>query len=163
MRLSAKQIGDKHGLTSREVNQLLKRQGFLKGEPNNWCPTEKAEPYIHETDYKRGTGGYKQYNPSWTVTTYDKSILKELYFSQEEKQAAREADAEARRKKREEQNKPDLSKLIETIGEETDDSISVSKLIGGIIGASAAVAVIIQNNVLNRWYGKLYIISPKKL
>ena len=64
MRLSAKQIGDKHGLTSREVNQLLKRQGFLKGEPNNWCPTEKAEPYIHETDYKRGTGGYKQYNPS---------------------------------------------------------------------------------------------------
>ena len=65
------------------MNRVLVRNGFLEGEPGDYTPTEKAEPYVEEKYYHRGCGGYAFYNRSWTTRTYDPSIIDELNIDDE--------------------------------------------------------------------------------
>lgn len=97
MRKSARILGEDIGLNSQEMNQLLKDQGFLEGEPGAYVVTEKGAQFAKETDFYRGTGGYPWYNCDWTQRTWDESIRGILDISPEKCQAARDAVAEARR------------------------------------------------------------------
>ncbi len=74
MQLSARLLGEAYGLNAEEMNRVLKKLGFLEGEPGNYTPTEKAMKYVMEKDYHRGCGGYSSYNRYWTTRTFDDSI-----------------------------------------------------------------------------------------
>jgi hypothetical protein len=74
MRKSARILGQEFGLTSQEMNFVLKEEGYLDGEPGNYFITEKGEKYAEEQDYHRGTGGYAHYNRYWTTRTWDDGI-----------------------------------------------------------------------------------------
>ena len=65
MNKSARVLGQEIGLTAQEMNQLLKAEGMLEGEPGAYSPTEKGKKYVNETDYHRGPGGYSWYNRDW--------------------------------------------------------------------------------------------------
>lgn len=71
---SARILGKDYGLTAQEMNQLLKDQGFLDGNPGEYFVTEKGAPFAKEIDFHRGSGGYAQYNRYWTERTWDESI-----------------------------------------------------------------------------------------
>lgn len=47
MSLSARRIGTMFGLTSEEMNVLLKEAGFLSGEPGNYVPTEMGGEFCY--------------------------------------------------------------------------------------------------------------------
>jgi len=94
---SARILGEDFGLTAQEMNQLLKDQGFLDGDPGAYFLTEKGAEFAKEIDFHRGTGGYAQYNRYWTERTWDESIKDVLDTSYESRRAARDAVAEARR------------------------------------------------------------------
>ena len=96
---SARILGEDLGLNSQEMNQLLKDQGFLEGDPGAYVVTEKGAQFAKETDFHRGPGGYSWYNRDWTQRTWDESIKDVLDTSPESRQAARDAVAEARRLK----------------------------------------------------------------
>ena len=96
---SARILGKEFGLNSQEMNQLLKDQEFLKGDPGAYVVTEKGAQFANETYFNRGTGGYSWFNRSWTTRTWDESIINVLDTSPERCQAARDAVAEARRLK----------------------------------------------------------------
>lgn len=102
MQKSARQLGKELGLSDREMNQLLKNEGFITGKPNNWSVTEKGKAYAELEDRRSGVGGFQQYNPTWTITTYDDSILDSIEITEEKLKAAREASVEATRAAREE-------------------------------------------------------------
>lgn len=94
---SARILGKDYGLTAQEMNQLLKDQGFLDGNPGEYFVTEKGAPFAKEIDFHRGSGGYAQYNRYWTERTWDESIKDVLDTSAESRDTARAAVAEARR------------------------------------------------------------------
>ena len=94
---SARILGEDFGLTAQEMNQLLKDQGFLDGNPGAYFLTEKGAEFAKEMDFHRGTGGYARYNRYWTERTWDESIKDVLDTSYESRRAARDAVAEARR------------------------------------------------------------------
>lgn len=94
---SARILGADYGLTAQEMNQLLKDQGFLDGNPGEYFVTEKGAPFAKEIDFHRGTGGYAQYNRYWTERTWDESIKDVLDTSAQSQHIARAAVAEARR------------------------------------------------------------------
>ncbi len=96
---SARILGQDLGLNSQEMNQLLKEQRFLEGDPGAYVVTDKGAQFAKETDFHRGTGGYSRYNANWTQRTWDESIKDVLDTSPESRQAARDAVAEARRVK----------------------------------------------------------------
>jgi len=43
MSKSATALGQEYGLTAREMNFVLREEGFLGGEPGNYTVTEKGE------------------------------------------------------------------------------------------------------------------------
>lgn len=98
---SARILGQDYGLTAVEMNFLLKEEGFLDGEPGTYFLTEKGKNYAHEQIDGRGTGGYLQYNPSWSVRTWNPSITDELDVTEERKQQLREAARAARQERAE--------------------------------------------------------------
>ncbi len=57
MRKSARMLGQKCGLTSQDINFVLKEEGYLNGDADNYSVTEKWVPLAEKTDYYRGTGG----------------------------------------------------------------------------------------------------------
>lgn len=83
MQVSARILGQDYGLTAEEMNRVLVKLGFLKGEPGDYSLTEKAMEYAVEKDFHRGTGGYSCYNRYWTTRTYDDSIKEVLDVSTE--------------------------------------------------------------------------------
>lgn len=83
MQESARIMGQKYGMTAQEMNCALKKLGFLKGEPGNYSPTEKAMKYVEETDFHSGCGGYSWYNRYWTTRTFDDSIEDALNITPE--------------------------------------------------------------------------------
>lgn len=148
MNKSATMLGAKYGLSAQEMNLALEKLGYLKGEPGEYCPTEKAMPYIHEKEYHRGTGGYSQYNRYWTTRSYDESIEDELDITEslikevkEELAARRRAQLEARK----EMFKPvetEFSEKITDAAEElskidTDSNCLKTLKIVGVVGLSA--------------------------
>ena len=96
---SARILGEDLGLNSQEMNQLLKDQGFLEGDPGAYVVTEKGAQFAKETDYHRGTGGNSYYNRDWTQRTWDESIKDVLDTSPESRRAACDSVAKARRQK----------------------------------------------------------------
>lgn len=83
MQVSARILGREYGLTAEEMNRVLVKLGFLKGEPGNYDLTEKALQYAIEKSYHRGTGGYSCYNRYWTERTFDDSIKEVLNVTSE--------------------------------------------------------------------------------
>jgi len=75
MSKSATQLGKDLGLTGQEMNQLLKSEGMLSGEPNGWSITEKGKAYASQNDHHAGLGGSPWYNRDWTTTSWDESVL----------------------------------------------------------------------------------------
>ncbi len=94
---SATSLGKELGLTAQEMNQLLKREGYLEGDPGAYSLTPKGEEFAEEDYFHRGPGGYSWYNREWTTTSWDESILDNLDLSTRNLQAAKDAAAEARR------------------------------------------------------------------
>ena len=103
MEKSATQLGGKHSLSAQEMNYILAKQGFQKGEPGDYEPTEKGRQYAHRTGHHRGPGGYQIYNRDWITTKWDESIEEELDLSEEVKAEARAAVVERRKQLRAEQ------------------------------------------------------------
>lgn len=83
---SARILGQEFGKTAQEMNSLLKKHGYLDGEPSAYGLTEKGAEYGQELDHHRGTGGYAHYNRDWTTRTWN-----------DETGASLEADIEAAR------------------------------------------------------------------
>ena len=102
---SARILGEDFDLNSQEMNQLLKDQGFLEGDPGAYVVTEKGTQFAKETDFHRGPGGYSRYNRDWTQRSWDERILDELDTSSESIQRAKEEVAERRLQQREQARK----------------------------------------------------------
>lgn len=81
---SARVLGQEFGRTAREMNELLKKHGYLYGNPGAYGLTEKGQQYAEEQYHSRGTGGYAHYNRSWETRTWS-----------DETAAALKADMEA--------------------------------------------------------------------
>lgn len=97
MRKSARMLGQEHGLTSQEMNYVLKKEGYLSGDAGDYSVTDKGAPFAEETDFHRGTGGYAHYNRYWTTRNWDDSLTDDLDITEEMKEEAREAVKEKRR------------------------------------------------------------------
>jgi hypothetical protein len=82
---SARVLGWEFGRTAREMNELLKKHGYLYGHPGAYGLTEKGQQFGNEQYHSRGTGGYARYNPSWETRTWN-----------DETAAALKADMEAK-------------------------------------------------------------------
>ncbi|MGX8700527.1 hypothetical protein [Caproiciproducens sp.] len=97
MRKSVRMLGSEYGLTSQEMNYILKEEGYLSGEAGEYSVTDKGAPFAEEEDFHRGTGGYAHYNRYWTTRTWDESLKDELNITADMKKAAKNAVAETRR------------------------------------------------------------------
>jgi hypothetical protein len=75
-RLTARLLGDILGKTARQVNEALKENGFLEGEPGNYTFTEKGEQYGEEKDEDNGYGG-SAYR-GWSYKKWDEEVLTEI-------------------------------------------------------------------------------------
>lgn len=96
MQISARILGQEYGVTGAEMNRILVKLGFLKGQPGNYSITEKAMKYAIEKDFHRGTGGYAQYNRYWTTRTFDESIKNALDITPQIIQEVRKEMADER-------------------------------------------------------------------
>ena len=97
MRKSARILGEQLNITAEEMNELLKLNGFLEGEPGDYRVTAAGEPYATERYEHRGPGGYAFYNREWTVRTWDDSIMDVLDTSSEIIKEARSNVSERRK------------------------------------------------------------------
>ena len=81
MAWSAKRLGEKIGLTSHEMNFLLKEEGYQNGEPGDYSTTDKGKEYVSEKGWDNGYGGYafRGYN----YNEWDESILNNIDTSPE--------------------------------------------------------------------------------
>ena len=136
---SATLLGKEFGLTGQEMNQLLKREGFLEGEPGAYSLTLKGEEFAELHDFHRGPGGYSCYNRDWTTTTWDESVLDNMNLSTKNLQAAIDAAAEARK----------AAAARETVMESSDDEEetdicknNANDALVGIAIAAGTVAII---------------------
>ena len=89
MQVSARILGWDYGLNAQEMNRVLVKEGYLKGQPGNYSLTEKALNFAKEQDFHRGTGGYSHYNRYWETRTFDDSIKKLLNVTPELKEEVR--------------------------------------------------------------------------
>jgi hypothetical protein len=96
---SSRILGRDYGLNAVEMNQLLKQQGILYGEPGAYGVTDKGKPHAVEQHHRRGTGGYPFYNPSFDTVTWASSIADALDVSDEQLRQARAAASAARQQK----------------------------------------------------------------
>lgn len=127
---SARVLGQDYGLTSQEMNFVLKEEGFLDGEPGNYFVTEKGKKYAEEQDHSRGTGGYSWYNRAWTTRTWDDGVSDELDITDDRKEEIRQAMSIAKQKIKVPENedlaiKSDIYSNDET---DTEDS-NIGKLV----------------------------------
>lgn len=81
MELSATRLGDRIGLNGQEMNMLLKKEGFLAGEPGNYSITEKGLSFVKEKGWDNGYGGYAA--RGYNYNTYNESILECIDISPE--------------------------------------------------------------------------------
>ena len=97
MALSAKRLGEKIGLTSQEMNVLLKEEGYQNGEPGDYSTTDKGKEYVSEKGWDNGYGGYafRGYN----YNEWDESILNNIDTSPERLSQIRTKTANERRER----------------------------------------------------------------
>nr|WP_308545932.1 hypothetical protein [uncultured Lachnoclostridium sp.] len=165
---SARMLGQEHGLTSQEMNYILKKEGYLEGEAGDYSITEKGAPYAEETDFHRGTGGYAHYNRYWTTRNWDESLTDVLDITEEMKEEARETTKENRKQKwdaikaaRRKADEEFLSRNNQMENEEDDeesnkDGLSIPQ-VGLIIGGLLALGFGIYKaapHVINWWKNK---------
>lgn len=104
---SARNLGQKCGLTAEEMNVLLKEEGYLEGEPGNYSPTEKGKKYSEERGDGNEYGGKCAVGWHWFVWAL--SILDDINLSDERTADIREKTARERReRKAEKQAKTDM-------------------------------------------------------
>ena len=142
MQVSARILGQEFALNAQETNLLLKKEGFLEGEPGNYYPTEKASKYVEETEHNKGYGGYAQHS-RYSTRTFDDSIKDELNVTPEILDEVR-AECAAERAARRAERKANCVKLDEILqtskssleqDKNTDDDNFVRGLtIIGVIG-----------------------------
>ena len=97
-KLSAAKLGAMLGLSAQEMNVLLKEEGFIKGEPGNYSPTDKGKEYSDELSDDNGYGGYCARWWSWLV--WPQTILDEIDTSDERLSQIREKTVEERRERK---------------------------------------------------------------
>lgn len=97
MALSAKRLGEKIGLTSQEMNVLLKEEGYQNGEPGNYTTTDKGKPYVSEKCWDNGYGGYAARGYNYNV--WDESVLDDIDTSPERLSQIRAKTANERRER----------------------------------------------------------------
>ncbi|MDR0913804.1 MAG: hypothetical protein LBM65_01350 [Oscillospiraceae bacterium] len=95
---SSRILGNEYGLSAQEMNYILKKEGFLSGEPGDYSVTEKGAEFANERDFHRGTGGYSHYNRYWTTRSWDDSIESELDITDDLKNEAKNAVFESRKR-----------------------------------------------------------------
>jgi hypothetical protein len=78
MRKYARELGQEHGLTAQEMNAILKKNGFLDGEPGNYNVTEKGKKYAEEQNHSCEVGGRGRCNGPWITRKWDERIADEL-------------------------------------------------------------------------------------
>ncbi len=77
MRMSARMIGKKLGMTVKEVYMLLKDKGFLDGEEGNWSLTELGKKVGGQVTQKdNGEGGFCR--RTWSVLSWDENMVNKL-------------------------------------------------------------------------------------
>lgn len=74
MRMSARILGKEFNLTAEEMNRVLAKLGFLKGEPGDYSITEKGAKYIVEKVNS-------SYGKAWLERSIDESIKGALNIS----------------------------------------------------------------------------------
>lgn len=95
---SARNLGQKCGLTAEEMNVLLKEEGYLEGEPGNYSPTEKGQEYSEERGDGNEYGGKCAVGWHWFVWALQ--ILDEIDLSDERITDIREKTANERHKRK---------------------------------------------------------------
>lgn len=90
------------GMNSQEVNILLRDEGYLEGEPNDWRLTEKGNEYAHQQHWDVSAPRHAGY----IITEWDDRVLEELgQVSPERKQEIRDEIAARRAKQRSQREK----------------------------------------------------------
>ena len=153
---SARILGMDLHLTAEEMNELLKQNGLLEGEPGQYDVTETGKLYATERNEHRGTGGYSFYNRAWTIRTWDDSVIEAMDTSPEMIQKARDNVSERRKARRvssEEEASNDGSNLAvpDEIGGtndtekikltdyvDSDDLLKAAAVVGALIGVAVA-------------------------
>ena len=74
MRKSAKYLGKDVGLNPQAMNVWLRREGFIEGEPGNYCVTDKGFPYARQTHWDAGDS----HNAGYPVVSWPEEILDKL-------------------------------------------------------------------------------------
>lgn len=117
-RKSARVLGQEVGLTPSEMNFLLKEEGFLDGEPQNYTVTEKGKDYA-EDNYNGSSYGYS--NQGWPTRTWDDRILDELDITEGRKKEIRQAYSIAKQNKYKSED-DDISNEWDNCSNEDSDS-----------------------------------------
>lgn len=75
-RLSARRLGERIGLSAREMNRRLAAHGYLEGAPGHYLITEKGEQRgeVHAFDNGYGGFAYRQ----WDYVVWDEDLADEL-------------------------------------------------------------------------------------
>lgn len=75
-RLSARRLGERIGLSAREMNRRLVSHGYLKGTPGHYLITVKGEQRGEVRAFDNGYGGfaYRQ----WDYVVWDEDLADEL-------------------------------------------------------------------------------------
>jgi hypothetical protein len=75
--MSARIIGwEEFGLTARDMNVLLKKHGYLEGEPGAYGVTEKGKPFAEEQYHDNGYGGYA--HRYWDTRAWNEDLVPAL-------------------------------------------------------------------------------------
>lgn len=150
MKKSATLLGKEVGLNGQEMNRALVHCGYLEGEPGNYHPTEKAEPFVSVKEYHRGCGGSPWYNREWDQTSFDEAILNEMNITDELKKIVKEEVSENLRKKREKREA--YSEQYYALLDEESNEDSYEDGIGTFLSDSL-------DTVINNWNTKCTIVT----
>ena len=73
---SAKQLGQIVGMSAKDVNKILRKKGYLTGNPGDYELTPKGEKYAEIRGKSNGFGGYAA--RSWEFLMWDSCMIYEL-------------------------------------------------------------------------------------
>lgn len=65
MSLSARRLGQEYRLTAKEMDVLLKEEGFRNGYPGNYYHTERGKRFVYEKGDDNGYSGYAFRGWNW--------------------------------------------------------------------------------------------------
>lgn len=73
---SAKQMGSYIGKTAKEVNEILKKKGYLSGKPGDYDMTAKGKKHGKESLHDNGYGGNAA--RSWSFYMWDREVFQDI-------------------------------------------------------------------------------------